>query len=98
VSGSRKAAPFNRSHRYHVDVSNADHDQGDDLVVAPDGSIPADQLSRLGLRPGTHLRVVKVEGEQHTGRLEGSLPEFPDINWEDFERASELAKRDVAGS
>ncbi len=29
-----------------------------ELVVADDGSIPATQLASLGVRPGTHLRVV----------------------------------------
>jgi hypothetical protein len=29
--------------------------------------------------------------------LEGSLPDLPDLSWEDFERASELARGD-AGS
>lgn len=27
--------------------------------------------------------------------LEGSLPDLPGLTWEDFERASELAQRDV---
>ena len=27
--------------------------------------------------------------------LEGSLPDLPDLSWEDFERASELARGDV---
>jgi hypothetical protein len=27
--------------------------------------------------------------------LKGSLPELPDLTWEDFERASELAQRDL---
>lgn len=33
------------------------------LVVAEDGSIPAEQVARVGLRPGWLLRVV-VEGRQ----------------------------------
>ncbi len=32
-----------------------------ELVVAADGSIPADQLARLGVAPGAHLRVVDDE-------------------------------------
>jgi hypothetical protein len=32
-----------------------------DLVVAADGSIPADQLKRLGVRPGAHLRVLEAD-------------------------------------
>ena len=31
-----------------------------ELVVAEDGSIPAEQLARLGVRPGAHLRVVEA--------------------------------------
>ncbi len=38
-------------------MSSADA-EGHELVVADDGSIPADQVARLGLRPGSHLRVV----------------------------------------
>jgi hypothetical protein len=38
-------------------MSTADA-EGHELVVADDGSIPADQVARLGLRPGSHLRVV----------------------------------------
>jgi hypothetical protein len=29
------------------------------------------------------------------GSFAGSLPDFPDVSWEDFERASELAQRDL---
>jgi hypothetical protein len=29
------------------------------------------------------------------GSFAGSLPNLPDITWEDFERASELAQRDL---
>jgi hypothetical protein len=36
--------------------------QSHELIVGPDGSIPADQIARLGLRPGTHLRVVAEPG------------------------------------
>ena len=67
--------------------------------MAEDGSIPAAQLARLGLRPGAHLRVVeasKPAGE--TTGLAGSLPDLPDLDWDAFERASELARRDLAGS
>jgi hypothetical protein len=27
--------------------------------------------------------------------VRGSLPDLPELDWEDFERASELARRDV---
>lgn len=69
------------------------------LVVADDGSIPAEQLARLGLRPGAHLRVVETTVEEGDFvEPEGSLPDFPELTWEDFERGSELARRDLAGS
>jgi hypothetical protein len=29
------------------------------------------------------------------GSFAGSLPNLPDLSWEDFERASELAQRDL---
>jgi hypothetical protein len=29
------------------------------------------------------------------GSFAGSLPNLPDLSWEDFERASELARRDL---
>lgn len=68
-------------------------------MVGEDGSIPAEQLARLGLNPGAHLRVVEATSIP-TGidDLEGSLEDLPDIEWEDFERASELARRDLAGA
>lgn len=70
-----------------------------ELVVAEDGSIPADQLARLGLRPGAHLRVLSADARSSASTgLAGSLPNFPDIDWDDFERASELARQDLAPS
>ncbi len=61
-----------------------------ELVVAEDGSIPADQLASLGLRPGAHLRVsVANEPADAPCGLAGSLPDLPDIDWDDFERASD---------
>ena len=68
------------------------HAETAELVVAEDGSIPAAQLSALGLRPGTHLRVVSRPAGR---RVEGSLVDFPDLSWEDFERASEAARSDL---
>jgi hypothetical protein len=68
-----------------------------ELVVADDGSIPAEQLRGLGLRPGAHLRVVEAPAGA-LRRLGGSLPELPDLAWEDFEQGSELARRDAASS
>lgn len=66
-----------------------------DLIVAPDGSIPADQLERLGVSPGAHLRVVQTS---QPGTLAGSLPELPDVTWEEFEQASMLATRDLTAT
>lgn len=67
-----------------------------ELVVADDGSIPADQLRRLGVLPGTHLRVVESATGNKIASLAGSLPDLPDLSWEDFERASALAGQDSA--
>lgn len=39
-------------------MSAADVPEDYELVVADDGSIPAEQITRLGLGPGAHLRVV----------------------------------------
>jgi hypothetical protein len=70
-----------------------------ELVVAEDGSIPAEQLARLGLQPGAHLRVVEATSvPAGTDELEGSLPDLPELEWEDFERGSELARLDLAGA
>lgn len=65
---------------------NNDHE----LVVAADGSIPAAQLKSLGVGPGTHLRVVETPARRTGGSFAGSLPNLPDLTWEDFERASKL--------
>jgi hypothetical protein len=69
-----------------------------ELIVAPDGSIPSDQLKRLGVGPGTHLRVVEITVTRLGGSFAGSLPDFPDLTWEDFERASQLAREDVGSA
>lgn len=84
---------------YHGPVSALDPTGEKELVVADDGSIPADQLASLGLRPGAHLRVVATdEPSVATSGLAGSLPDLPDLDWDAFERASELARRDLAES
>jgi hypothetical protein len=69
-----------------------------ELIVAADGSIPAAQLKRLGVRPGTHLRVVETPVTPTGGSFAGSLPDFPELTWEDFEQASKLAREDVASA
>ncbi len=79
-------------------MSTADVPQSHELIVGPDGSIPAEQIARLGLRPGAHLRVVPQGQEPVSGRLGGSLPDLPEITWDDFERGSELARSDLRPS
>jgi len=41
-------------------VANPHPDGGLDVVVDPDGAlrVPADELARHGVRPGSHLRIV----------------------------------------
>jgi len=68
-----------------------------ELIVAADGSIPADQLERLGVRPGAHLRVVQsASPTPAAGSISGSLSHLPDVSWNDFQRASELARCDLS--
>jgi len=62
------------------------------LIVAADGTIPAEQLARIGATPGAHLRVGETTP---AASIAGSLPDFPDLTWKDFERGSELASREV---
>jgi hypothetical protein len=69
-----------------------------ELVVAPDGSIPAAQLKRLGVGPGAHLRVVQTPASRLGGSFAGSLPHLAEVTWEDFERASQLAREDVGSA
>lgn len=78
-----------------VIVVGSDRIASVELVVAEDGSIPASQLATLGVGPGTHLRVVP---EPAVGGLEGSLSDFPGLSWEDFERASAVARSDLKRS
>jgi hypothetical protein len=73
---------------------NIDHE----LVVAPDGSIPAAQLKRLGVGPGTHLRVVQTPASGPAASIAGSLSHLADVSWEDFQRASELAQQDLSAA
>ena len=75
---------------------NASDLRGHELVVAADGSIPADQVARLGARPGTHLRVVAEQPSEAIGSsIAGGLTSWPELTWEAFERASELAQVDL---
>ncbi len=79
-------------------VAAANEHSDHELVVAADGSIPADQLKRLGVGPGTHLRVVETPATRTGGSLAGSLPHLADVSWEDFQRASQLAREDLASA
>lgn len=70
-----------------------------ELVVADDGSIPAEQLERFGLQPGARLRVVEAPvSDVDVTSLAGSLRDLPDLGWEAFQKGSELAQRDLAGA
>ena len=75
-------------------VSTAGAGQGYEVVVAGDGSIPAERLAALGVRPGSPLRVLVAEPAAVTPSFRGSLKGFPEPSWEDFERASEVARSD----
>lgn len=66
-----------------------------ELVVADDGSIPAEQITRLGMRPGTHLRVVAEQPPDAEGSIAGRLRSWPEVSWADFERASQIAQADL---
>lgn len=80
-------------------VSAVDPTGEKELVVAEDGSIPAEQLATLGLRPGAHLRVVGAsQPADGSPDLAGLLADLPDLGWEDFKRGSELAERDLSGA
>lgn len=72
--------------------------EGHELVVADDGSIPAEQIRRLGVRPGTHLRVVAEQTPRTEDSIAGRLTSWPELTWEDFERASRLAQADLRRS
>jgi len=76
-------------------VSPAEPNARFEVVVAADGSIPADQLAPLGIRPGSHLRIIDAAPGEDTDGLAASLPGLPDLSWEDFERGSLLAVRDL---
>lgn len=52
--------------------------EGFHVVVADDGSLPAKELARLGLRPGAHVRIVPEQrsGQRTSmlGALAGAVP------------------------
>ncbi len=47
--------------------------EGFHVVVAEDGSLPASELARLGLHPGTRLRLVPQPRSAPRGRMAGAL-------------------------
>ena len=63
---------------------------GFELVVDPDGSISAETLRRLGIRPGAHLRVV--EEMQPRKKLRGILKD--EVPPEVVEAITEQLRRD----
>jgi len=46
---------------------------GFQVVVAEDGSLPARELARLGLRPGAHLRLIPEQRPAARTRTAGAL-------------------------
>ena len=89
------AATVGRHRGRLIVVSTAGAGQGYEVVVAGDGSIPAEQLAALGVRPGSHLRVIPAEQAIAAPGFRGSLKGFPEPSWEDFELASEVARSDL---
>jgi hypothetical protein len=65
-----------------------------ELVVADDGGNPAEQLRPPGCSPSIGLQVSSALLDARQ-TLAGSLSDFPDLEWQDFERGSELARRVV---
>jgi hypothetical protein len=72
-------------------------DTGLEIVVARDGSIPADELAPRGILPGMRLRVFPEKVPEKTApptpekpfrSLYGSLPDLPHLTWEEFEGGS----------
>jgi hypothetical protein len=49
--------------------------------------------------PTNETELVGAEdGNIPADQVAGALPDFPDIDWGDFERASELAREDITPS
>lgn len=48
-------------------------DDGFHVVVADDGSVPASELARLGVRPGARLRLVPEQRPARRARMAGAL-------------------------
>jgi hypothetical protein len=77
---------------HELELVVADYDDDDD------GSIPAEQIASLGVHPGAHLRVIIEQAGRVHGSIAGRLTSWPDVTWEDFERASDLARADLRRS
>lgn len=81
-------------------MSNVDRTEFE-VVVGPDGTIPASELARHGVRPGAHLKVARSPLEKRppfrsaAGILAGVLP---DLTMADFAEASERAIADAQGT
>jgi hypothetical protein len=67
-----------------------------DAIVDVDGNavIAAAQFPRR-LPAGTHVGVGVAPVAATRRSVEGTLPDLPDLSWEDFEAASRLSTRDA---
>jgi hypothetical protein len=63
-----------------------------DAIIDDEGNavIPAGELPER-LPAGTHVRVRLEPAVSARRPVEGSLPDLPELSWEDFEAASRLA-------
>lgn len=52
-------------------------------------------VDELSEAEAAHARIVVETASKPVETLSGSLPHLPDLSWEDFERASERARRDL---
>jgi hypothetical protein len=67
-----------------------------DAVIDEDGNgvIPAEQLPRR-LPAGTHLRVYVETFGTRRRSVEGILPGLPEVSWEQFKDASQVATQEA---
>lgn len=73
--------------------------EGFHVVVAEDGSLPASELARLGLRPGTHLRLVPEPRRPSRAGMAGALAAaLPVEAVDDWVRALDAAKTERAAA
>ena len=76
-------------------MGTAGASEGWELVVGPDGSISADQLAGLGLRPGAHLRVIAEVPARSPRSAYGLLAGEPTLGWDDYAAGSRHAIADA---